>query len=373
MKKFLFVFVLVFVVKVYAHTVIVDGDPADWIGVTLSQNDTAYIDAGEAIWIDTQGDDIGDGGDALNAQDDTSSYTYPTDTTFTGGEADIIQCRVTADTENLYFLIQLDTFASVYYPMVVITLDVDHISGSGAIWVPQNADLQVAPEIAWEYAIVLADNNIRVFNSEWAEITDDVQAQAVFNPNGGYIEAGLNARLLSPDVNILDTVVYYTCMAGLNEFGDFKEVDSVATQWHGGGGLGENGNTDSPYWIEPDVYDLAFVSSSDQVNDLNTYNDSTLSPAVVRSTSAIPVYMSDVSGVRESVHKNGVNLPVVFARDGHIIFDGNVNSVIIYSRTGARIGEFNGKNVSLTLPHGAYFALVKSNRGRRLYRIVNTK
>ncbi len=374
MKKVMIIVFVLFAAHLYAHSVIVDGDPADWMGATISTDDTAYIDAGEAIWIDTQGDDVGDGGDAPYAQDDPSGYTYPTDNSFTGGEADIIQCRLTADTQNLYLLVKLDTFSSVYWPLVAITLDVDHIDSSGEMWAPKYADLQMDPKIAWEYAIILGDGGIRVYRAgDTTNIADSVQAQAVFNPNGGYIEAGLNARLLSPDVNILDTVVYYTCMAGLNEFGNFKEVDSVASQWHGGGGLGENGNDGSPYWLEPDVYDLAFVSSDDQVNDLNTYNDNTLEPAVLRSTSAIPVDMREVSGIKEYSQEKHLSLPVIFAPKGYLTFQGNVKNVIIYSKTGSVIGRYESNNASIILPEGAFFALVKNDRGQRLYRIISIR
>lgn len=374
MRKIVVVASLLLWANLYAHSVIVDGDPTDWIGNIINATDTGYIDGGEAIWLDAQGDDIGDGGDAPYAQDNPEGYTYPTDTSFTGGEADIIQFRLTADTRNLYFLVKLDSFRSVYYPMVVITIDIDHTPGSGQIWLPQSADVLVDSLIQWEYAIILADNSIKVLDSAWTDITDSVAAQAVFNPNGGYIEAGLNARLLSPNVDIFDTTVYLTCAAGLNEFGHFKEVDSISTQWHGGGGLGTNGTDTSIYWVEPDVYDLAFVSDTDQINDLNTYNDSTMTPAVIRPTSVMEVNMRYVSSVKEVYGRKHKTLPVLFAHNGILKFDGNVQKVIVYSKTGSKIMESHGDNIMLlVVPDGAYFALVKSKEGQRLYKIISTK
>ena len=373
MHRYIVAVALLVAVRLYAHSITVDGDPTDWIGATISQNDTGYVDGGEYVWIDTVGDDIGDGGDALNANDNPDGYTYPTDSSFTGGEADIVQFRLTADDQNMYFLVKLDSFASVYTPMVVITIDVDHVSGSGEVWLPQDADLQVDSLIAWEYAIVLGDDNIKVFNSSWTDITDSVQAQAVFNPNGGYIEAGLNTSLLNSSVNILDTTIYLTCAAGLNEFGHFKEVDSLATQWHGGGGIGSNGSTDSIFWVEPDVYDLAFVPHNEQVNDLNAYNDSTLTPSFIRATSAAEVNMKDVSGIKEEHKKIANNLPVLFAHKGVIRFDGNIDRVVVYAENGAKIIERSGNINSLALPHGAFFALVKSKKGQKLYRIISSR
>ncbi len=379
MKKLVVIAVLVFSVKLYAHPITVDGDPADWTGANIGLNDTNYIDAGEAIWLDTQGDDIGDGGDALNAPDNPAAYSYPTDSSFTGGEADLIQGRLTANDSMLYFLVQLDSFTSNYYPMVVIMMDVDGVPGSGNIWVPQNADLQVDSTIAWDYAIVIADAGIKVFNTAWQDVAGSVDAQVAFNPDGGYIEGGLNAVKLDTQMNILDTVVTYVCVTGLNEFGNFKEVDDSATQWHGGGGLGVDGQTDSIFWIEPDVYDLAFVKSDDQVNDLNTYiaNDTVLQPAVIRATSSatIPMYWI-TTGIEEHNSKGTYNnAPVLFARKGMVDLGFKANLVSLYTKDGARVGVYSDVS-KLNLGkqrESVLFAVIKSDNGSRVYRIVNSK
>ena len=377
MKKLLVIVVLLFNVKLFAHQIIVDGDPADWIGANIGLNDTAYVDAGEAIWLDARGDDVGDGGDAQGAPDNPAGYTYPTDTTFTGGEADIIQGRLTADAPYLYFLIQLDTFASNYYPMVVIMMDVDGVRGSGNVWVPQNADCQVDSQIAWDYAVVIGDNGIKVFNTAWQDIADDVEAQVVYNPNGGYIEASLNAVKL--DSVLLDTVVTYVMVAGLNEFGNFKEVDDTATQWHGGGGLGENGQTDSIFWIEPDIYDLAFVKSDDQVNDLNNYvaNDTTVQPAIIRPTSSVSIPMYWITtGIKESKQLGrDRSLPVLFATKGIVNFGYRATLVTLYTKDGARVAEYtNTDRIDLSaFKYSVMFAVVKTDQGNRVYRIVNSR
>ncbi len=374
MKKWLVIAVLLFNVKLFAHQIIVDGDPADWVGANIGLNDTAYIDAGEAIWLDTQGDDIGDGGDAQGAPDNPAGYTYPTDSTFTGGEADIIQGRLTANAPYLYFLVQLDTFASNYYPMVVIMMDVDGVRGSGNVWVPQNADCQVDSQIAWDYAIVIGDNGIKVFNSAWQDIADSVEAQVVYNPNNGYIEGSLNAVKL--DSTFLDTVVTYVMVAGLNEFGNFKEVDDTATQWHGGGGLGENGQTDSIFWIEPDIYDLAFVKSSDQVNDLNSYiaNDSTLQPAVIRPTSSVSIPMYWITtGIKEyGNRKANHETPVLFATKGIVNLGFKANVITLYSKNGAKIAEYSNTDrfdVS-SFKYSVMFAVISTSQGKKVYKVI---
>ncbi len=374
MKKWLVIVAFLFNVKLFAHQIIVDGDPSDWIGTNVGISDTGYIDAGEAIWLDARGDDTGDGGDAPDAPDNPAGYSYPTDTSFTAGEADIIQARLTGAAPYFYFLIQLDSFKSVYYPMIVIMMDVDRVYGSGNIWIPQNADCQVDSQIAWEYAIVIGDGGIRVFNTNWEDLADSVEAQVVFNPANGYIEGSINALKL--DSTLLDTMVTFIMVAGLNEFGNFKEVDDTATQWYGGGGLGENGETDSIFWIEPDIYDLAFIRTDEQPAELNNYiaNDTVLKPAVIRASATLPMYA--ITSVEETVRKDaGKGLPVLFAKKGVVELGVKAVSVILYLKNGAKIAEYtNTSRLNIaSFNYPILFARVRTEKGSKIYKIINSK
>lgn len=365
MKKVLIGVALLMSVRLWAHTITVDGDPSDWVGSLPQVVDTYVTSAGEIIWRDAVNDDNGDGGDAPSAPDNPTGYTYPTDSTYTDGEADITEWRATSDGQNLYFLVKVDSFTSVYYPLITIMMDIDHVAGSGQVYVPQNADLMVSPAIQWEYAVVIADDNVKVFDQNWTDITDSVNASAYLNPDNGVIEVGLNALKLLPSGNVLDSTVNFVVTAGLGEFGNYKEVDSVATQWHGGGGMGANGSEADPDWLEPDIYDLCFVKSTDQANDLNTYKYPGDTMAVIRATSSLQVDMPSISGIKEQSNqlqnKTG-NIFVLSHRD--LTLGNNITGILVYRSDGTLVKHISGKTIkSGSLTKGVYILKIHENSG----------
>ncbi len=264
----------------WAHPITLDGLTDDWTGTPPVFANTFKIDstAGEAIWRDAADDDLGDG-----------DYTYPLGiegVPFLGTEADLVEFRATdnPDSGYLYFLIRLQDFDVQWKPIVVLTLDLDHTWGSGQIWLAQNADYWVDSLVLWEYTVVVWDGWVKVMDSGWNDLTDSL-CGAVFNADNDVIEVRVhvNENWALPPWEMGGA--YYGLAVGLQDFGNFREVDSVASDWHGGGGVGEGeGGID---WVDPDVYDLGFAT--DQVNDLNTYVYDTASgfwqPAVLRAAS----------------------------------------------------------------------------------------
>jgi hypothetical protein len=278
----------------YGHSILVDGDPSDWIGTPPSV-DQWTVDQGEGIWTDAIGDDLGDGGDAPNASDNPSEYSYPDNPLYLGTEADITEFRVTDDfgERMIYFLIRLADFADPSYPMIVILADVDHITGWGQEWIPSYGDLRVSDENRWEYAFVIHylipageqtySGVVDVYDQWWNMIPGN--HVAYFNPDSDVIEIGVNAVF-----PIWGRDVYYTVLSGLQdsdplspEFGNFLEVAYNATSQSGGGGLDG--------WSDPDVYDLCFTPSSEQYLDLNNYTDD--ASAVIRSTTVQMFHHTD--------------------------------------------------------------------------------
>ncbi len=263
-----------------AHPVTLDGLANDWTGTPPALANTFRMDtvAGEALWNDAAGDDLGDG-----------DYAYPLGVEgvpFLGSEADLLEFRVTDDPDSgyLYYLFRLGDFDQQWKPILVLTLDLDHLYGSGQQWVAQNADYWVDSLVLWEYTIVIWDGWVKVMDAGWNDLTDSLCA-AVFNPDSNLIEVRVhvNENWALPPWEMGGA--YYGLMVGLQDYGNFREVDSVASEWHGGGGVGlGEGGID---WVDPDVYDLAFAT--DQVNDLNSYvYDTTTNqwqPAVLRATS----------------------------------------------------------------------------------------
>ncbi len=262
----------------WAHQIIVDGDPSDWTGVAPAADHFAYSH-GEAIWADAADDDLGDGGDAPYAADNPEPYSYPTDTLFQGTEADMLEWRYTFDeaSNRIYFLITMNNYDITWMPFVGIAMDLDHAWGSGQTWLGGYASLKVDSAIFWEYNILLKDNHIVVYNAQWDSVggTNEV----VFDTANNTIEVGVDVSQWA--INPITDVdsVYFVVYSGLQDFGNMRGVDSVASRWNGGGG------TDS--WVDPNVYDLCFVPSDDQANDLNNYTDT--SASVVRPSSAMLV------------------------------------------------------------------------------------
>ncbi len=287
----------------WAHPITVDGDPSDWIGTAPGPDMMAYS-AQEFIWTDSEGDDLGDGGDAPYAADHPGPYTYPDTSLFSGTEADLLEFRFTLDPDTpfVYVLVKMAGFAFTWQPIVAIMVDMDHIVGAGQTWVPANADLKVPRENAWEFAILLKDGVVMVQDADWNEITGS--SYAVANPDNGYIEAAVDVSQWPDPPDSL----WLTLVVGLGDFGHFREVDSVSSVWIGGGGVGLGGQDTGRFWVDPDVYDLAFVPASDQANDLNTYSDGTvdtlLYPATLRPTTVAAIDLGQLAVAETGTHES---------------------------------------------------------------------
>ncbi len=317
----------------WSHPITVDGDPSDWIGAAPSTDQFTYS-AGEAIWNDAVDDDLGDGGDAPYAADNPEPYSYPTDTLFLGTEADMVEWRYTYDRSNnkIYFLIKINNYDITWMPFVGIAMDLDHVWGSGQEWLGGFASLKVDSAILWEYNILLRDNRIVVYNAQWDSVggTNEV----VFDTANNTIEAGVDVSEWSPNPLDVDSI-YFVVYSGLQDFGNLRGVDSVASQWQGGGG------TDS--WTDPNVYDLCFVPADDQVNDLNNYTDSTA--AVVRATSA-----ALVENHLLSVHEDPVASPHVGFRLLSMGINGVSLSLSLTTGSRVRIEVFSASGRRVAVP-----------------------
>lgn len=307
MKRMLIViFMVMLAVKVgslAAHPVTVDGDPSDWTGTPPGVDEFTYSDY-EAIWHDAADDDLGDGGDAPGAADNPEPYSYPLNSYFLGTEADIIEWRMTAcpDSSMLYFLIRINNFDQVWMPFIGIALDLDHIPGSGQMHLGGYASLTVDPMIYWEYIILLFDDSVVVMDVDWNHLP--VNYEVVFDTANNVIEAGIDVSTW--DINPFDlNEIYVVVYSALQDYGNTRGVDSVASEWQGGGG------TDSIY--DPNVYDLCFVPADEQHFDLDNYTDSTFS--TVRASSAQRIlmsftYVSEGDRSRSRPQKASLSVPV---------------------------------------------------------------
>jgi hypothetical protein len=270
----------------FAHYIKVDGEDDDWEGVSPAIDSFGYSNC-EGIWRDAEEDDTGDGGDAPNAQDNPNAYSYPTSALFSGTEADLLEFRVTVDdnpdSTKIFFLVRVEYFEN-WAPYIGILMDIDHIPGSGETDCGGYSDTFVSEENAWEYAVYLYNLNVSVVDSEGSPVPGF--HSNYFSSDNNLIEVGIDVAGFSPTP--LGKTVYFSVFSGLHDFDHMRDVNYDSSEWAGGGGLNE--------YVNPKIFDLAFVSSEDQANDLNNYTDS--EKATIRASTVMGVDLSQTTAVQ---------------------------------------------------------------------------
>lgn len=97
---------------------VIDGDPSDWLAQAPQTPNTSKIEYGEWVWKDETGDERTD--------------AAPPDTNF-----DLVELRITNDSDYLYILAKLAYVTNVGLPLLDIALDTDstaNTSDSGLNW-----------------------------------------------------------------------------------------------------------------------------------------------------------------------------------------------------------------------------------------------
>ena len=297
-------------VQMYHHTdppfkYIIDGDPSDWLG-TPGGDDTWTLSEGEGIWKDSEEDDLGDGGDAPYANDNPEAYSYPTNAVFLGTEADIVEWRVADDLDigYLYFLIRLNNFDTRWVPFISMMMDI--LPDTGQTYVPHYADLLVTDTYAWDLAVNLWDGIIETQNSDFSYFYG--AHYVAFDTLHNTIELAVDILPFIPPSR-QELTVTYAVAVGLQDNGNFREVDYNAQEWYPGGGVGADGGSIQDYdWVDPDVFDLCFIAATDQPNELNQYNETDGTVSIITTA-----YQT-------------VDHPIVTYVCGDVNGDGNVNS-----------------------------------------------
>lgn len=319
MKKIIIFSLFSFVLK--AHIITVDGDPSDWMTHSLSQRDTFFYllhpgyssDQYEAVWLDAIDDDSGDG-----------DYVYPTDISFKGKEADLIEFRFTEGATStdtfLYFLIIVgDTFnGGQDWPSFIGHFTIDTlINLQGAKYAPQYSDVTVSGE--WQYSGVFSMYTARLLNYAYR----DTNSQHNFAHQYNVYEAALKIDSLK----LYHKSYWVSFGIGLEDLGNFREVDPIASQYNGGGGI-EN-------WADPDLYDLAYINAIQQKNELSGY--SVNSP--IKITNAIRRIFFNVSVNEKSSLK--------FERPHNVIYDITGRKTLNIKRRGIYINPNKRKILNI--------------------------
>lgn len=273
---------------IHSGPIVVDADDSDWTG-TPGAADTAVIDvaAGEVIWTDSLGDDLGDG-----------DYTYPTNGVFTGGDADIAEVRVAVWGDSVYFLIRpasIDPGAAFFTPYFGIAVDTDQIDGSGRTdlgielgLANGGADAVLSSKLAWEVQAALPGQNpLRVIDTADQSLSG---ATAAFSQTTGVVEIALPFSALGhPAGQTWDFVVY----SALETLDEIREVRQSNSTWNPGGGFDDDTSGN-----DPDIFDLIGSAAATQQGELAGYSGSL--PAVIGG-SALVIEFGDAVPVDLSV------------------------------------------------------------------------
>ncbi len=364
MKKQWLIFGILFlgVSWLYSHPITVDGDDSDWIGSPGSEG-TLVFSQQEGIWNDFIGDDVGDGGDALLADDNPSGYTYPLDAQFLGTEADIIEWRVTADpmTDKIYFLIRVE-YDLAWMPFIGICVDLDHIEGSGQTDGGNFSEIQLEPINAWEYNIAIYNMQVRVLDSGWNTV--EGTHENWFSTENNLIEVAVDVSSWAPSP--FGTTVYFTVYSGLQDYDNMRSVDYWESNWQPGGGYDDSVSTH-----DPKVFDLCFCSQEDQIADLSNYTND--APTILSTTTVGAINMDVLTIAREN--ETGKQPPICtvypnpFRDKLHFSIDPNIPyHPEFYNLSGKRL---NGSPENF--PQGAYFYRIKTPRGDITGKVMKIK
>ncbi len=265
--------------KFYGHSISVGSNYDDWKGIAPLEWNTSTYSSNEFIYIDALYDDTGDG-----------DYTYPTNSIFTNGMADITEFRVTYDTNYLYLYVKLlmGSPEGTGWWVNGIIIGISEINAQyGNYYLIEgdgiNPDLGPAAEINTaikiQYTLFASSTyRIRMWNYKGEKIGDgDDSDNSDGNLNNIKVKAvNWNIYEIGIPFNLIGTVKnkkYKFFVASCFEENQMvREVQGSPkpTEWYITGG-------DRIWWnnlgVDPDVMDLIGAEKKLQEEDLNNYQE----------------------------------------------------------------------------------------------------
>ena len=279
------------------ETITVDGDPSDWTGTAPTVVNTATVSSGEFIWNDTAGDDRGDG-----------AYTYPTSTDFPPGLFDILEIRLTADAQNLYFMVRVanltnpwggsDGFSTLAGVLLIDTT----LDSAGQLTSRPNVNITAGQ--GWEYYVKIGNVGWQTESSKiwdtagnWAPIVN--KGSDVYDT----IEASIPLSFIGKDGYAVNGetwgfMFFLQSHAGENPDG-FRAVTAT-------GGAYEFGGCDSTQYICPEIQDLAF--SPDQASQEAELSTFTATDPATMTSSAQVTFSSSLGFVPDTTPPELLNI-----------------------------------------------------------------
>ena len=260
--------------EVTGHPVnVMDKRITDWIGTPPEKENSYNYSNGEYIWKDAKGDNTGAG-----------LYTPPLNQDLQGA-ADLLEFRVTYDSENIYFFITCSTPNEWWAPYRIIGIDTDGASGGsgGSSVLAQGnpfdinsysgtyAELKVSPVLACEYVIAVSSTyKGRIWDKDGKLIAkhdaedNDTKGFQIADPMWPMIEIAVPIKIIGDPAGR----AWRFIVAATIQDNDFaREIYRERGEWHGGGGEGKSGQTGP----DPDIYDLAGADKETQEKELAGY------------------------------------------------------------------------------------------------------
>ncbi|MDI6884567.1 MAG: PGF-pre-PGF domain-containing protein, partial [Hadesarchaea archaeon] len=161
---------------VEAGTRTIDGSSGDWVGTAPTTINSYTISAGELIWKDNTGDERTD--------------LSPPDLTTPDNLVDMLEFRVTADTENVYFMVKMNDIwlaSGDNAPMVQVAVDNDRVAGSGENWFGGWCETATHTNAEWERLIHtrFGSNAGRVFiwDTGWNDLATAGDTESISTTN----------------------------------------------------------------------------------------------------------------------------------------------------------------------------------------------
>jgi hypothetical protein len=257
------------------HSIKVDKNIMDWVGLPPLKDNTAAIDKGELIWKDAKGDDTGPG-----------SYVYPLDRKIQKG-ADIREVRITYDDQKLYLMIKCDRPNDWWVPYRVIGIDKDGASGGkeGSTSLAQGdidefdtyngtyCEVGVVDELACDLVVgVSSTYKGRIWDAN-GQLLSYIEGDEKTVPGFKVADANWYAMEISLPYDIIGDPrgeTWRFIIGVCTQDNDVaREVFEEADEWHGGG---SDDMTMADDGVDPDLYDLAGADKEGQIADFSSYN-----------------------------------------------------------------------------------------------------
>jgi hypothetical protein len=244
-----------------------DGGLFDWPPFeSPPRNNPVFPAGGGFVWLD-----------ALNDDDGPGSYTYPSNSVFSGGDADLDEFRFGYSNTDFYFAIKpasINPAASFFTPYFGIGINLGGVGRRESLGVNLGseergiAELLVREDLAPEFELC--------FNGPVGARLVTMQGQLIpvpsaFSQQTGVVELRVPRVILGMEGVMSAQPLALVVYTGLETFGGMREVVATRSEWNPGGGIAAVS--------DPDVFDLAGATPALQHADLAGFDD--LSPSTV--------------------------------------------------------------------------------------------